>query len=110
MLAVCNECERHVRDADAACPFCGSPARQPAQKSKRSSRAVMLGVATIALACGGTTSPNDGGEPDSATDSPTLDGPIAFYGGPPIDASPQDATPDSPVAAYGGPPIDAGSG
>ena len=116
MLALCNGCGRHVRAADEACPFCGSAARvAPAKQKTRASRAAMLGVAAVALACGGTTSPGDGGGSDSSTDDSSIDGPITFYGGPPIDASPQDATPqdaapDGPVAAYGGPPIDAGSG
>ncbi len=113
MLAVCA-CGRHVRQTDEVCPFCGSTVRAGAPKQKvRSSRAAMLGVAAVALACGGTTAPGgDGGGSDSSTNDSSIDGPITFYGGPPIDAQPppQDAGPDGPVAAYGGPPIDAGNG
>ena len=42
---------------------------------------------------------------DGSTDA-NSDGPIAMYGGPPVDSG-LDAAPDSPVAAYGGPPFDA---
>lgn len=71
----------------------------------------MIGAAAVALACGGSSTPTDGGSDDgAATDGPvTVD---AAYGGPPFDAAadaPVDAPMDSLQGAYGGPPPDAGT-
>ena len=111
---ICKSCERHVRQDEKACPFCGGTSLEGTRRvARRLSRGAMIGAAAVAIACS-STSPGDDGGTDAAQDtgSDTLQ---AAYGGPPFDASaldsaPKDAAPDSPVAAYGGPPTDAGDG
>ncbi len=117
-LCICSGCARHVKQEDAACPFCGATivgaGRSPGSPWRKSRAAALIGVAAVAVACGGsTTEPTDGGADaaglDAAKDS-SIDGPLVFYGGPPLDAAPpQDAADEGPIAAYGGPPTDAGT-
>jgi hypothetical protein len=45
-LVLCSQCQRHVRDGDARCPFCGAQARAVPQRSSGA-----LAVA-LALAAG----------------------------------------------------------
>ena len=96
-LTPCTSCARLVRIADAACPFCGalvSAADTGTPVARHLSRAAMLV---------GAAAPDAGLD---GSDDAKSDGPIAMYGGPPVDSG-LDAAPDSPVAAYGGPPFDA---
>jgi hypothetical protein len=80
----CPACARHVRDGDAACPFCGLAIAQASAAARppmaRMSRAALLAVsAASALAatdCSSTSSPGPTGSDAAALDSaisPTLD-------------------------------------
>lgn len=97
-FAPCPTCQRHVKVADARCPFCGKSA--PA--SRTPAAAVLL--FGIGLAVGGCSSSTETPAPVSdasdAADTPMMD---AAYGPPPdtgIDTN--------PVAAYGPAPSDTG--
>jgi len=107
-MRICEGCQRHVREE--SCPFCGGASHAVNKPKARVSRATLIGAAAVAIACGGTQPQDDGGTNDGSTADSAYDGPVAAYGGPPIDASANDTGPDGPVAAYGGPPIDAGDG
>jgi hypothetical protein len=106
MLVLCPECQRHVRAADAQCPFCGCdhlPAAVPfdGRRLRGLGRAAVfaLGATLGAAGCDGTTPGMDGGPRDAGPDAPWAIGDA--YGAPPVDAAMFDA-------AYGGPPADAG--
>lgn len=122
----CPSCDRHVRVADARCPFCGAVV--PAAVAPRSdaarplSRAAVLFVgAAAAAACGGSTAPEPGpGGGDAQADAPAdapaaTDGSspedgsiIVLYGPAPVDAG-RDATFDAqPVPIYGSGVVDSG--
>jgi hypothetical protein len=112
-LMVCTRCERHVRKDDERCPFCDAPLtpEAPSSRGPRVSRGALLGAVGLAIACGTTAPPDDGGTDDAAKQDSAYDGPVAAYGGPPIDASPPaDAKSELPAPAYGGPPTDGGGG
>jgi hypothetical protein len=116
-LSVCSGCGRHVRGA--SCPFCGASVAGAARATRpRVSRAArILGVAALGVACGGTTSPSDGGTdgaPDDVSTQP-LYGAVPPDGGfdaqQPSDAGDAgdaadaaDAPDDTGVALYGAPP------
>lgn len=135
-LLPCPSCARHVRQSEQGCPFCGaSLALESVERAApgRLGRAAMFAfgaaMATSVAACGGGSTPaNDsgpaplyGGPPDSSmmvdtgtpvdsgsdVDSGTDGGPVAMYGGPPVDAGDQTDT-GGPAPAYGAPAIDAG--
>lgn len=70
-LSLCPGCSRHVRaSVSSTCPFCGgaiaASVRAPAKRASRTVR--ILGVAALGVACGGTTSPSDGGTADATED------------------------------------------
>ncbi len=48
-LALCSNCERHIRDADAACPFCGSSSRAavPVPLSRATRKALFVGASLL---------------------------------------------------------------
>lgn len=102
-LIPCPECGRHVRNTEAACPFCALPldlsgVPAPQLPSHRLSRAATLAFtatlasATALAACSGTT---DGGpDPDPVAGAagmpsagvsgiPAGGGAVAVYGAPP---------------------------
>lgn len=107
-LIPCPECGRHVRNTEAACPFCALPldlAHLPAPQlpTQRLSRAAQLAFtatlasATALAACSGTT---DGGtDPAPVAGSAGMET-AGTAGSPPSDGG--------AVAVYGAPP--AGSG
>lgn len=112
-LTLCRCCRRHMKLADAICPFCG--VQRASSTSAGFVLAMAVGVGTLA-ACGGSTETGDGnggegGSPDkdAAADSAEdtgqggMAGADAAYGPPPWDAADE-----GPVAAYGPAPIDAG--
>ena len=114
-LVVCGSCARHAKAESGACPFCGATlgVTPDAPARSRARRAVLLaGAAAVSVACTSAVAlygapappPDDGGTDAANKDS----GPMAFYGGPPVDAS-SDAD-AAPMGAYGGPPTDAGNG
>ena len=125
-LLPCPGCTRHVRAADALCPFCGEAlplslrSRAPQGPSRRLGRAatIAFGAALAATGC----SESHGTDQDAAitvdSGSSADDGGVApLYGGPPTDGGPApiDAGPapdpdaGGVVPAYGGPfPVDAG--
>lgn len=115
-LTSCSSCQRLVRLADATCPFCKSPVAHAGLGAvvPRVRRGLMLvGAAAISVSCGGTAQPAYGmPSPDGGiTQDAAPDGPVAMYGGPPLDGgldAAKDAAPDGPIAAYGGPPLDSG--
>ena len=94
-LSPCATCTRLVRATDTTCPFCGASVAHSAESTTapRLRRGLMLvGAAAITVGCGTSQ---------------------ALYGAPapPEDAAAdgaKDAAPDGPIAAYGGPPLDGG--
>jgi hypothetical protein len=46
-LKLCNGCERHVRESDAACPYCGSVEKAQVPAEARSSRKAMYFAAVV---------------------------------------------------------------
>ena len=46
-LKLCNGCERHVRESDSTCPYCGSAQRAQVPAPARSSRKAMLFAAAV---------------------------------------------------------------
>ena len=129
MLVICLSCSRHVRHADAACPFCGGVERREGPRpASRATRAAMLfgsAAAVVAgVACSDTAKTTDGGadgEAPVAVDASldgtafdaSMDAPIAadaLYGAPAFDGG-FDASMDGPIAAdaaYGAPAFDGG--
>lgn len=87
-MLLCAACGRHVRES--TCPFCGAIVTGVVSRARtRGSRtARILGVAAIGVACGGTTSPGDGGSNDATED---------FTAQPPYGAVIPDAGNDSTV-------------
>lgn len=100
-LIPCSSCGRHVRVADASCPFCA--AVQPEGRSivrtakPRAKRAVAFMAASISVAaCGSSTTTSttpDGttsasasttSEPAPTVDPPVPDAPATRYGLPPF--------------------------
>lgn len=136
MLVPCAMCARHVRASEAACPFCRSPiavAPPRAMPTQRLGRAATFAfgaaIATSAIGCGTSTTPEDAGTDayfgtfDAAYGGPPHDGSVAPdtfaapdagvsppYGAPPDDGGPDDTGPDAGnlAGAYGGPPVDGG--
>lgn len=124
-LVPCPGCSRHVRFAEAACPFCGDASPRPAPVTRgvaRRSRSAILG-ATLAASTAAAGCYDDHGRhqdtgvvaPDAARE-PDAGGIIAAYGAPDYDAALEEPDAGAPVAEYGGPPmfddagIDAGIG
>jgi hypothetical protein len=135
----CPSCRRHVRGGDTSCPFCAAAltsehaSRAVPASSSRLGRGALFAFAVTVTACGGSTEGEpvtaDTGAVDTGTakadTATTTDGfvndtggPVAAYGGPPIDSSvPDTAKADSgpadddggPAPAYGLPPPDSGS-
>jgi hypothetical protein len=127
----CPACRRHVRMA-AACPFCSAAlpaeARAVPSAGTRLARGAMFAFAVSATACGGSTETDaptvtdSGAKSDTATTSDTTvddtGGPLAMYGGPPmdsgtVDSNKADSSGDvtdtgAPASAYGLPPMDGG--
>lgn len=125
-LHPCPSCARHVKKAEAVCPFCGTsislsgvaPRTRPTQRMGRAATfAFGAAVATSLAACGGGTTPT-GTDANTSIDSgvsPLYGGPPdadgtdggggAMYGGPPGDAGTDSG---GPAPAYGAPPDDAG--
>lgn len=113
-LALCSGCSRHVKRADAACPFCGAPLAatdaSPAvvdEEAPRLSRSAMLlaGAAMVA-GCNLTQSAAIyGGPPPRPAAQADAQAFAAIYGGPPqmfADAAVAPTPPPAP--AYGLPP------
>ena len=113
MLGLCANCNRHVRDEK--CPFCGGAvartARGPIGRGSRTAR--IVGIAAIGVACGGTTSPTDGGASDAHDDFSTQPPYGAVIPDSGLDAQTSDASDagdaaDAPdetgIALYGAPP------
>jgi hypothetical protein len=117
-LGVCGGCGRFAHFG-ASCPFCGGAISKPiARKPGRRARNGLLAAAITAAACGGTTSPGDGGS-EASTDAREDYNAQPPYGVVPYDSGPQDAGSDSKdatdedsdcCALYGGapPPPDGG--
>jgi hypothetical protein len=116
----CPSCERHVKEGDAACPFCGASvakAAAPVRVASRLSRSALFALSAAgALSvtdCGGTTSEPVYGAPvpavDAGGDAPQDGSVQALYGAPAVDAAGQlqDA---SGVAIYGAAPPPPGKG
>jgi hypothetical protein len=129
-FVACAACARHVREGEAACPFCGeaipegTAAPRPPARSGPITRAAILFVgATAAAGCGGSTeggnvplygpAPVDGSFEASngdggGEDGGGIDGGVVLYGPAMVDSS-VDAD-SGPVAAYGPAPTDSGGG
>jgi hypothetical protein len=80
-LVVCRGCQRHVKQSDAICPFCGTPCASQPGLRRAVGAAMVVGMGLVVGSCGGETfqAPGD----DAAIDS----GPIALYGPAPHDAA-----------------------
>jgi hypothetical protein len=90
-LVVCPSCSRHVRVADATCPFCAhavpatlvplprGPRRQYVGKVPT---ALALASALAAAGCGGDVATIADAAPDTATDTMTADTATTFDVGP----------------------------
>jgi hypothetical protein len=116
-LVLCTSCSRHVRRAEARCPFCGIPVAvetraarppvAPAGLSRAKLYAFHAAMATgvAAGACGGSTAPTD--DAGSAVDARSNDA-VANDGQSTIDAAnaadtgAQDASTDSSLIAEAG--------
>ena len=80
-LLCCPTCKRHARRTEERCPFCGVELPSELRRSKRAaappqglSRARLYAmhavIATgVAVSCGGTTTPDDGGVTDAVADT-----------------------------------------
>jgi hypothetical protein len=111
-LVPCADCSRHIRDDEAACPFCGARVKRIAQRraiasSRPMSRAAVLFVGAAAAAgCGGVETTAGGSDAQASDDERSsdatsdatgvVDAPedqsmIALYGPAPVDAAPVDA-------------------
>lgn len=137
LLAPCPSCRRHVRVADAACPFCGAAlddafraasstaAAARTRPRKRLGRAAIFAFGGAALAS--TSGCYDHHLRDGAPEPPlpAIDAGVdsggigLLYGAPPdpeptpLDAGPSSEDDAAVIAAYGGPvpiPLDAGPG
>ena len=103
-----------MREAEAACPFCGgatSPITTNTKPTPRVSRAMLIagiGAAAVGAACNQTVAtyygaPFDASDIDAPSDAAGFDA-IPFYGGPPLEAgvdapseaAPSDASADAP--------------
>jgi len=113
-LVSCASCHRHVRVADARCPFCGAtvvgiePLHRPLRRGRGLTRsAILLGTVLGAAACGGGSSAEpsaedtSGGEEsnENADDAADTTGEGTEEATP--EAAPDD--PGGPVAMYGAP-------
>lgn len=108
-LVPCPGCERHVRSADPACPFCGRSIagvepRELGPLPMSRAAAVFLGAVAVA---GCHKEPQEAPAPDASSfgpPEPTIATPVT----PPSDTTP---TSNAGTPAYGAPPIaiDAGA-
>ena len=73
-MVVCDSCGRHVRDAEAACPFCEGPATKRPNRLTLALGAILTPV--VLAACYGGA-PDETGDPcpdtDPACDTDTSD-------------------------------------
>ncbi len=96
-LMSCPECNRHVFERDAECPFCKAalPAeRRSALRAVATAAAVAMSVAAAA-ACGDKPTPSVPG----GSGVPTVDG-----GAAPTPSVPGNRGDQAPAPVYGGPP------
>src|SRR5688572_6284608 len=110
----CPSCRRHVRGGESACPFCATAlptdhaSRAIPTSSSRLGRGALFAFAVSVSACSSST--------DADTVVTDTGGPVAAYGGPPIDSAVPDTSKadtgieddGAPAAAYGLPPADTG--
>jgi hypothetical protein len=101
-FVLCSACNRHVRDTDTACPFCGAAAFRAAPVARiRRSRGSLLAVGVVASLAGCSDADGRTGEvieavpdagPDACTDdvedASVLPGPDAEVSIPIYDAVP----------------------
>lgn len=91
-LAPCPRCQRHVRIAEAACPFCGASlgglVARPDHDFGRLGRAALVAAAAFTAHCD-KVAPNDAG-PTTPTTAPTTD--VGVDAAP--DTQPDAASPD----------------
>src|SRR5437762_224001 len=72
-LGICAGCRRFARGA--RCPFCGASvgpplAREPGRRARNALyRESVLAAAAIAIACGGTTTPDKDASDDGSSDA-----------------------------------------
>lgn len=118
-LQPCLACRRHVRAAEASCPFCHAAMPEAVPRpmlTQRVGRAAMFAfgaaVTVTAAGCGQAATPGtDAASTDDAGHDASIYGMAdAAYGGPPIDAAVSDDASEVDTglaAAYGAPPVDA---
>jgi len=111
-LVVCRGCHRHVKSADAVCPFCRR--RMPARSARALAGAVALGIGLSVAACGdsvalyGAPPPDDAGTGGTAGSGGTTGTGGTTTGTTTTTTS--SGTGGGAVVAYGPPPpVDAGA-
>ena len=124
-LLPCTNCDRHVRHAERACPFCGAaltlvapaarPLRAGATRSALMGAVIAGGVGLVGCNAGPLygAPPEDGGMAAADAQPSGADGAVGtLYGAPPDDAavgddaSMMDDDAGAPAAEYGAPPMD----
>lgn len=116
-LVLCASCSRHVKLADAACPFCGAHDRAPVARprSRASRAAIVLGGAVLVsagVACSenGPSTFEDAGAADASQRSDASGVPLyglASDGSIEPDADAEADADAAPVAMYGAAQLDA---
>lgn len=111
-LVLCSSCNRHVRSASDACPFCGAtvaPAEVEVSRGRLSRAAMVFGAMAVsvgAAACSKETV----AQPYGAPPPPPMDGGpsamAAIYGAPPVASASASVEPTAIAAPYGAPPRD----
>ena len=114
-LAPCPRCTRHVRSAEAACPFCGEAFLGALETTGKHvhgvSRAMLVFGSVVAMAASeGCSEPRASvsiyGAPPALEDAApkASEAPAASDTPKPVQASDAGAKPFAPAAAYGAPP------
>ena len=108
-LVSCPSCARHVRVADARCPFCGAsvvglqPLQRPLRRGRGLTRsAVLLGTVLGAAACGGGSSAEPSADDTSGGEESNENVDETDTTGDTPEGAPED-DPGGPVALYGAP-------
>lgn len=120
-LTLCSSCNRHVRSADAACPFCGETPSATASRAgtsgdarslPRAKRAVaFVALSVAATACGGTenqpadTTVDVTAPTSDATTEPTSAATTEPTAAPTTEPTPLPTVVTAPATRYGLPPF-----
>jgi hypothetical protein len=124
---ICSGCQRHVKDAEYTCPFCGASvagaarAGNPALRGARSRNRMLFGAAVAAVSGAATivgcssssttpsTSTDAGQEKDSGGGNMTDSSPVALYGAAQTDSGDNGVDSGGAVPLYGAAQTDSGA-